>query len=83
MNSAKDLIYNEVLNIVEGIEINKEDFFSDKHLTNFGVTSIQFIELIINLEGILGQDFDPEEFTDIRTANDLLVLVSKKMEGRV
>lgn len=78
MESNKNFIFLELINAMNDQSLDIEEVFSNKPLTELGLDSVGFVQLIVNIEIALGIEFDPYLLANIRTGLDLLELVNSE-----
>ena len=70
-------IKDEVLHgLQEKLELSSIDETS--RLQDLGIDSLDVVEYLLEIEERYGIEFPPEEMTDLKTINDLIVLIENK-----
>ncbi len=65
--------------IAENMDVNADEITKDSNFVeDFGVDSLEMVELIVELEQQLGVLITNEELATIKTFGDLLAFVEKK-----
>ena len=83
MNAQQTEIFNHIKKVmVELFEIDEAKLLPSARLyEELDIDSIDAVDLLIELKGIVGQDIKPEDFTQAETLEDIVNIISQHTSG--
>ncbi len=81
MKTREDIFNKLVEILVEEFELEKADLVLTANLyTDLDLDSIDTVDLVINLQELVGKKIDPDTFKSVRTIEDVITAVEKLLE---
>lgn len=68
--------------IVQFTDLDPSAILPTSSRTDLDIDSLEWVEINIELEDLLGVDLDADEFEELRTVGELADLVDRKMEAK-
>lgn len=81
MKTREDIFNKLVEILVEEFELEKTDLVLTANLyTDLDLDSIDTVDLVINLQELVGKKIDPDTFKSVRTIEDVITAVEELLE---
>ena len=81
MKTREDIFNKLVEILVEEFELEKADLVLTANLyTDLDLDSIDTVDLVINLQELVGKKIDPETFKSVRTIEDVITAVEELLK---